>query len=49
MLDSFAVLSSQFSSVLAILRNERTPPLRNLVLLPVRLSLDVDPQLQVSD
>jgi len=46
MLDSFVVISSQFSSVLAILRNERTPPLRNLVLLPIRLSLEVDPQLQ---
>jgi len=44
-LDNFALLSGQVSTVLKILRNEKTPHLRNKVLLPLMLSPDRDEEL----
>ncbi|KFD65683.1 hypothetical protein M514_09620 [Trichuris suis] len=45
-LGNFGMLSGQFNSVLQILRSERTPLLRNQILLPTRLSMDIDAELQ---
>jgi len=47
MLENFAVLSSQFNSVMQVMQNSRTPNLKNFVLLPVHLSMDRDPNLDV--
>jgi len=44
-LDNFALLSGQVNTVLKILRNEKTPLLRNKVLLPLVLSPDRDEDL----
>lgn len=44
-LDNFALLSGQVNTILKILRNEKTPLLRNKVLLPLVLSPDRDEEL----
>ncbi|KFM62173.1 Mediator of RNA polymerase II transcription subunit 8, partial [Stegodyphus mimosarum] len=44
-LDNFALLSGQVNTLLKILRNEKTPLLRNRVLLPLLLSPDRDEEL----
>jgi len=44
-LDNFALLSGQVNTVLKILRNEKTPLLRNRILLPLLLSPDRDEEL----
>ncbi|XP_042900046.1 mediator of RNA polymerase II transcription subunit 8 [Parasteatoda tepidariorum] len=44
-LDNFALLSGQVNTVLKILRNEKTPLLRNRILLPLVLSPDRDEEL----
>ncbi|GFS61528.1 mediator of RNA polymerase II transcription subunit 8 [Trichonephila inaurata madagascariensis] len=44
-LDNFALISGQVNTVLKILRNEKTPPLRNRILLPLVLSPDRDDEL----
>ncbi|XP_071954439.1 mediator of RNA polymerase II transcription subunit 8-like [Antedon mediterranea] len=45
-LDSFALLSSQINMLNKVLKSEKTPPLRNLVLLPLELSCDRDEELE---
>lgn len=47
-LDNFALISGQVNTVLKILRNEKTPLLRNKVLLPLVLSPEKDEELFVS-
>ncbi len=54
MLDSYMVISAQFSSLMKVLRgtgNERPdePLPRNISLMPIKLSPDVDPVLQVNN
>uniref|UniRef100_A0A5S6QB36 Mediator of RNA polymerase II transcription subunit 8 n=1 Tax=Trichuris muris TaxID=70415 RepID=A0A5S6QB36_TRIMR len=46
LLATFAIISGQFNSVLQILRNERTPILKSHVLLPARLSMETDADIQ---
>ncbi|CAL1295557.1 unnamed protein product [Larinioides sclopetarius] len=47
-LDNFALISGQVNTVLKILRNEKSPALRNRVLLPLLLNPDRDEELAVS-
>lgn len=47
MLDNFALLSGQLNTLGKLLRNEKVPPLRNSILLPIALSGDRDPELEV--
>ncbi|KAB7495152.1 Mediator of RNA polymerase II transcription subunit 8, partial [Armadillidium nasatum] len=44
-LDSFSVISAQIFSLLKILKNEKTPLLRNYLTLPLQLNADPDEQL----
>uniref|UniRef100_F6ZH38 Mediator of RNA polymerase II transcription subunit 8 n=1 Tax=Ciona intestinalis TaxID=7719 RepID=F6ZH38_CIOIN len=44
-LDNFALLSGQISSLLAAMKSEKMPALRNYPIVPVRLSPDPDPHL----
>ncbi|CAL1295552.1 unnamed protein product [Larinioides sclopetarius] len=44
-LDNFALISGQVNTVLKILRNEKSPALRNRVLLPLLLNPDRDEEL----
>ena len=46
-MDNFALISGQVNTVLKILRNEKTPLLRNKVLLPLVLSPEKDEELLV--
>lgn len=46
-LDNFALVSGQVNTILKILRNEKTPLLRNKVLLPLVLNPDKDEELMV--
>ncbi len=46
-LDNFALLSGQISSLNRILRSEKTPAFRNFVLLPLVLAPEKDPDLAV--
>ena len=48
MLDNFALLSGQLNTLGKLLRNDKVPPLRNSVLLPIALSGDRDPELEVN-
>lgn len=48
MLDNFALLSGQLNTLGKLLRNEKVPPLRNSILLPIALSGDRDPELEVN-
>ncbi|XP_033096880.1 mediator of RNA polymerase II transcription subunit 8-like isoform X2 [Anneissia japonica] len=45
-LDSFALLSSQINMLNKVLKGDKTPSLRNMVLLPLELSLDRDEDLE---
>ena len=45
-LDNYALLSGQVSTLLNAIKSDKTPPLRNFVVLPHRISPDPDPQLQ---
>ncbi|XP_056017981.1 mediator of RNA polymerase II transcription subunit 8-B-like [Ostrea edulis] len=45
-LDNFALLSGQLNTLGKLLRNEKVPPLRNSILLPIALSGDRDPELE---
>lgn len=45
MLDSYALLSSQMNTFLKVLKNDKTPNLRNLIALPIRLCPDRDEEL----
>ncbi|CAG0893389.1 unnamed protein product [Cyprideis torosa] len=45
LLDGFGLLSGQLNSLLRVLKNDKTPPLRNRVCLPLLLSPDRDEQL----
>lgn len=47
-LDSFALLSGQLNTLLKVLRNDKTPPLRNRILLPLLLNPERDEELAVS-
>ena len=47
MLDNFALLSGQISSLNRLMKNEKMPIFRNYALLPLVLSPDRDPQLEV--
>ncbi|KAM7288034.1 mediator of RNA polymerase II transcription subunit 8 [Ixodes scapularis] len=44
-LDSFALLSGQLNTLLKVLRNDKTPPLRNRILLPLLLNPERDEEL----
>jgi len=46
MLDSFAVLSGQMNTVNKLIKGDRIPTLRNLVLFPILVSLDKDESLE---
>ncbi|XP_065069872.1 mediator of RNA polymerase II transcription subunit 8-A-like isoform X2 [Rhopilema esculentum] len=46
MLDSFAVLSGQINTLNKMIKGERIPILRNLVLFPIMVSLDRDESLE---
>lgn len=48
LLDNFALLSGQLNTLGKLLRNDKVPPLRNSVLLPIALSGDRDPELEVN-
>lgn len=45
-LDSFALLSSQITNIIALLKNEKIAPLQNFSVIPYRLSQDNDPELE---
>jgi len=45
-LGHFAVLSGHISTLMSAVKSDKTPPLRNFVVLPHRISPDPDPQLQ---
>lgn len=45
MTDSFALFSGQINNLMKIVKNDKTPSLRNRVLLPLLLSPDVDEEL----
>ena len=47
MLDSFATLSGQMSTLMKQLGSDNLPPLHNHVLLPLQVSSDKDPDLEV--
>lgn len=44
-LDNFALISSQINNLMKILRNEKTPPLRNRLFLPLALHPERDEEL----
>lgn len=44
-LDSFALFSGQINNLMKILKSDKTPPLRNRLLLPLSLSPDTDEEL----
>ncbi|XP_053214559.1 mediator of RNA polymerase II transcription subunit 8-like [Panonychus citri] len=44
-LDNFALISGQINNMMKILKNEKTPPLRNRILLPLLLAPDRDEDL----
>ncbi|KAH7935474.1 hypothetical protein HPB52_008408 [Rhipicephalus sanguineus] len=44
-LNSFALLSGQLNTLMKVLRNEKTPPLRNRILLPLFLNPERDEEL----
>ncbi|XP_074597797.1 mediator complex subunit 8 [Brevipalpus obovatus] len=44
-LDNFALLSGQINNMMKVLKNDKTPQLRNRVLLPLKLSPDRDEEL----
>lgn len=48
MLDNYALLSGQINTFLKVLKNDKTPILRNLISLPIKLSPDRDEELAVS-
>ena len=48
MLDNFALLSGQISSLNRLMKNEKMPIFRNYVMLPLALSPERDPELEVS-
>lgn len=45
MLDNYALLSGQMNMFLKVLKNDKTPNLRNLIALPIRLCPDRDEEL----
>lgn len=45
-LDNFAVISGQVSTLIKVLKNDRTPVLRNLVVLPLLVQQEQDTDLQ---
>nr|SVE93387.1 EOG090X0JK2 [Moina brachiata] len=45
-LDSYAVISGQMNSLLKVMKNDKTPLLRNFVVLPLLLSPDPDEELR---
>lgn len=45
MLDNFALMSGQMNTLLRVIKNDKTPPLRNLVVLPIQLFPDRDEEL----
>ncbi|CAB3983744.1 mediator of RNA polymerase II transcription subunit 8-like [Paramuricea clavata] len=47
-LDNFAVISGQVSTLFKVIKNDRTPVLRNLVLLPLVVQQEPDADLQKS-
>ncbi|KAM7439437.1 mediator of RNA polymerase II transcription subunit 8 [Porites harrisoni] len=47
-LDNYALLSGQVNTLTKLLKNEKTPSLRNLVLLPLLVQQEVDPDIQKS-
>ena len=47
MLDNFALLSGQITTLNRLLKNDKTPPLRNYVFLPLVLAPERDPALEV--
>ena len=48
MLDNFALLSGQISSLNRLMKNEKMPIFRNYVMLPLQLSPERDPELEAS-
>lgn len=49
-LDKFAVISGHLTALSKLLGNEMSPPIRNLTVLPLKLSMDHDPALlQLTD
>ncbi|KRZ14252.1 Coiled-coil domain-containing protein 47 [Trichinella zimbabwensis] len=48
LLNSFRVISSQFNSVLQLLRSDRASHFKNYVFLPIRLSVEVDADLEAA-
>ncbi|XP_015747653.1 PREDICTED: uncharacterized protein LOC107327427 [Acropora digitifera] len=46
-LDNYALLSGQVNTLTKLLKNEKTPFFRNLVLLPLLVQQDADPDIQV--
>ena len=44
-LDNFAVISGQITTLLNFVKSDKTPPLQNFPIVPQRLSPDTDPQL----
>nr|SVE94632.1 EOG090X0JK2 [Simocephalus serrulatus] len=45
-LDSYAVISGQMNTLLKVMKNDKTPLLRNLIVLPLVLSPDPDEELK---
>ena len=45
MIDSYALFSGHINNLMKIVRNDKIPPLKNRVLLPLKLSPDVDEEL----
>nr|SVE92781.1 EOG090X0JK2 [Megafenestra aurita] len=45
-LDSYAVISGQMNTLLKVMKNDKTPLLRNLIVLPLVLSPDADEELK---
>ncbi|KAL1237882.1 Mediator of RNA polymerase II transcription subunit [Trichinella pseudospiralis] len=48
LLNSFRVISSQFNSMLQLLRSDRASHFKNYVFLPIRLSVEVDADLEAA-
>jgi len=44
-LDNYALISGQLNSLLKTIKNDKTPPLRNLIILPLSLTPDRDEEL----
>jgi mediator of RNA polymerase II transcription subunit 8 len=44
-IDSFALFSGQINNLMKIVKNDKTPPLRNRIVLPLLLSPDIDEEL----